>query len=72
MSTSKDKTIRIWDMRAGRCVTIMKALTSTFTSTFTFTFTFTSTFTFTFTFTCTQLSIKECIRISIFHHPMIC
>lgn len=40
VSTSKDKTIRIWDMRAGRCVTIMKALTSTFTFTSTFTSTF--------------------------------
>lgn len=56
VSTSKDKTIRIWDMRAGRCVTAMKALTSTFTS----------------TFTCIQSSIQECIIMSIFLPLIIC
>ena len=26
VSTSKDKTIRIWDLRAGRCATVIKAV----------------------------------------------
>jgi WD40 repeat protein len=29
VSTSMDKTIRIWDMRAGRCETVMKAFSCT-------------------------------------------